>query len=68
MEVINMKNNRLKLLTNNKEVRLYIVDVTDLLEYSNIKEVETNFAKELYTKIFTCCSLLRGFLTERDQR
>ncbi len=68
MEVINMKNNLLKLLTNNKEVRLYIVDVTDILEYSNIKEVETDFAKGLYTKVFTCFSLLRGFLTERDQR
>lgn len=47
MEVINMKNNLLKLLTNNKEVRLYIVDITDILEYSNIKEVETDFAKGL---------------------
>lgn len=47
MEVINMKNNLLKLLTNNKEVRLYIVDVTDILEYSNIKEVETDFANGL---------------------
>lgn len=63
-----MKNNLLKLLTNDREVRLYIVDVTDILEHSNLKEMETDFAKELYTKIFTCCSLLRGFLTERDQR
>lgn len=47
MEVINMKNNLLKLLTNNKEVRLYIVDVKDILEYSNIKEVETDFANGL---------------------
>ncbi|MCR1899808.1 Hsp33 family molecular chaperone HslO [Irregularibacter muris] len=63
-----MKNNLLKLLTKDKEVRLYIVDTTDILEHSSLKEMETDFAKELYTKIFTCCCLLRGFLTERDQR
>lgn len=63
-----MNHNLLKMLTNDKEVRFYIVDITDILEYSSIKEMETDFAKELYTKIYTCCCLLRGFLTERDQR
>ena len=30
--------------------------------------MKTDFAKQLYTKIFTNCCLLRGFLTEIDQR
>lgn len=63
-----MKNNLLKLLTNDNEVRIYIIDVTEVLEHSNLKDMETDFANELYRKIFTCCCLLRGFLTERDQR
>lgn len=67
-EVINIMNNLLKLLTNDNKVRVYIANTTDILEYNNLKDIETDFSKELYRKIFTCCCLLRGFLTERDQR
>lgn len=67
-EVFNMKNNLLKLLTNNKEVRIYITDVTDVLEHSKLKNFKTDFSKELYIRMFTCCCLLRGFLTEKEQR
>lgn len=63
-----MKNNLIKLLTLDKEIRLYIVDTTDILVHSNLIDVKTDFAKQLYKKIFTSCSLLRGFLTEKDQR
>lgn len=63
-----MKNNLVKLLTSDKEIRLYIVDTTDILVQSKLKDIKTDFAKELYKKIFTSCSLLRGFLTEKDQR
>lgn len=63
-----MKNNLVKLLTNDKEIRMYIVDATDTLENSELKDMKTDFAKELYAKIFTNCCLLRVFLTERDQR
>ena len=63
-----MKNNLIKLLTSDKEIRLYIADTTELLRKSNLKDMRTYFAKQLYKEIFTTCSLLRGFLTEKDQR
>ena len=63
-----MKNNVIKLLTDNKEVRLFLVDSTTVLQASTVSEMKTSFAKELYTKIFTCCCLLRGFLSSDDQR
>ncbi|WP_026478696.1 Hsp33 family molecular chaperone HslO [Alkaliphilus transvaalensis] len=63
-----MKNNLIKLLTNDKEVRFFIVDTTEALKQSNLKEMKTDFSKELYAKVFTSCSLLRGFLTSEDQR
>jgi molecular chaperone Hsp33 len=68
MEVMTMKNNLVKLLTTDKEVRLFIVDVTSIIENSNLNGMKTDFARELYTKIFIDCCLLRGFLTEEDQR
>ena len=61
MEVINMKNNRLKLLTNNKEVRLYIVDVTDLLEYSNIKEVKQILQRGFIQRYLRVAAYCVGF-------
>lgn len=63
-----MKNNLLKLLTNDNEVRMYITDATDIIEQGNIKDIKSDFSKELYRRIFICCCLLRGLLTERDQR
>lgn len=63
-----MKNNLIKLLTLDKEIRLYIADTTDIMVNSNLKDMETDFAKQLYKQIFTSGSLLRGFLTEKDQR
>ena len=63
-----MKNNLIELLTSDKEIRLYIADTTELLRKSNLKDMRTYFAKQLYKEIFTTCSLLRGFLTEKDQR
>ncbi len=68
MEGISMKNNLVKLLTNDKEVRFFIVDTTEALKQSHLKEMKTDFSKELYVKVFTSCSLLRGFLTSEDQR
>lgn len=63
-----MKKNLVKLLTKDKEIRLFIVDVTDILERSNLKDMQTDFARQLYMNIFIDCCLLRGFLTEIDQR
>ena len=48
-----MKNNLVKLLTSDKKIRLYIVDTTDILVQSKLKDIKTDFAKELYKKIFT---------------
>lgn len=63
-----MKDNLIKLLTNDKEIRFFIVDTTESLKQSNLKEMKTDFSKELYVKVFTSCSVLRGFLTSKDQR
>lgn len=68
MEVMIMKKNLVKLLTKDKEIRLFIVDATSILEHSNLKNMKTDFARQLYTNIFIDCCLLRGFLTEVDQR
>lgn len=65
MEVRNMKK-LLKLLTKDKEIRIFIVDVANILEYSGLKEMKTDFVKKLYTNIFIDCCLLRGFMTEVD--
>lgn len=67
-EVTSMKNNLIKLLTLDKEIRLYITDTTDILINSNLKDMKTDVSKQLYKQIFTGCSLLYGFLTEKDQR
>ncbi|WP_055666654.1 Hsp33 family molecular chaperone HslO [Desnuesiella massiliensis] len=63
-----MKKNLVKLLTKDKEIRLFIIDATNILERSNLKNMKTDFARQLYTNIFIDCCLLRGFLTEVDQR
>jgi len=63
-----MKNNLIKLLTKDNEIRMYITDATDIIEHSNMNDIKSDFSKELYRKIFICCCLLRGLLTERDQR
>lgn len=68
MEVVIMKKNLLKLLTKDKAIRLFIVDVTKILERSNLKDMKTDFARQLYMNIFINCCLLRGFLTEVDLR
>ena len=68
MEVMIMKKNLVKLLTKDKEIRLFIVDATNILERSNLRDMKTDFARQLYTNIFIDCCLLRGFLTEIDQR
>jgi len=63
-----MKNNLIKLLTIDKEIRIYIVDATSILDNSTLKSIKTEFIKKLYTKLFANCCLLGGFLTENDQR
>jgi molecular chaperone Hsp33 len=63
-----MKKNLVKLLTKDKEIRIFIVDATNILERSNLKDMKTDFARQLYMNIFVDCCLLRGFLTEVDQR
>src|SRR5690625_436635 len=68
MEVMTMKKNLLKLLTKDKEIRIFIVDATHILESSNLKDMNSDFARQLYTNIFIDCCLLRGFLTEVDHR
>lgn len=68
MEVITMKKNLVKLLTKDKEFRIFIVDATSILEHSNLKDMKTDSARHLYTNIFIDCCLLRGFITEIEQR
>lgn len=68
MEVSIMKNNLIKLLTVNKDIRIYIVDAKDVLRHNNFKDIKTDFAKQLYMKIITNCCLLRGLLTDKSQR
>lgn len=68
MEVMDMRKNLVKLLTKDKEIRLFIIDATNILEGSNLKNMKTDFARQLYTNIFIDCCLLRGFLTEVEQR
>lgn len=63
-----MKKNLVKLLTKDKEIRIFIVDATNILERSNLMDMKTDFARQLYMNIFVDCCLLRGFLTEVDQR
>ncbi len=63
-----MKKNLVKLLTKDKEIRLFIVDATNIMERSNLKDMKTDFARQLYMNIFIDCCLLRGFLTEVGQR
>ena len=63
-----MKENFIKLLTKDKAVRIFLVDVSRILERSHLEEMKTDFAKHLYTNLFINCCLLLGFLTEDDQR
>lgn len=63
-----MINNLINLLTKDKETRLFMVDATNILEHSNLSNMKTEFARQLYTKIFINCCLLRGFITEIGQR
>lgn len=67
-EVMVMEKNLAKLITKDKEIRLFIVDASNILELSNLKDMKTDFAKKLYINIFIDCCLLRGFLTEVNQR
>lgn len=60
--------NFVKLLTNDKEIRIFMVEATNLLARSNLKVMKTDVARQLYTNFFINCCLLRGFLTEVDQR
>lgn len=57
-----------KLLTKDKEVRILIVDAENILKYSSLKNMKTDFSRQLYTNIFIDCCLLRGFITEEAQR
>lgn len=63
-----MKNNLLKLLTNDKEIRLYIVDATDMMNRNILQSIKTDTVKQLHKQLVTNCSLMRGLLTEVDQR
>lgn len=60
--------NFLKLLTNDKEIRIFLVEATSLLEESELKGMQTPLARQLYANIFVNCCLLWGFLTEAGQR
>ncbi|SEN51992.1 molecular chaperone Hsp33 [Amphibacillus marinus] len=60
--------NLVRFLTRDKEFRIFIVDVRSILECSYFKNMKTDFARQLYTNIFINCCLLRGFITEMDQR
>ena len=63
-----MMGNLVKLLTNDKDIRIFLAEATEILEGSNLKAMKTGFARRLYTNIFVDCCLLRGFLTEADRR
>lgn len=68
MGVMIMKKNLVKLLTKDREIRIFIVDATNILQRSNLKDMKTDFTRKLYMNIFIDCCLLRGFLSEVDQR
>lgn len=63
-----MNNNLLKLLTIDKEIRLYIVDATDMINRNILESIKTDRVKQLYKKLVINCCLMRGLLTEPDQR
>lgn len=57
-----------KLLTTDKQARLYLTDATEVLRQSGWEEIKTPDAQELYRTMFTICCLLRGLLTQEEQR
>ena len=63
-----MNNHLKKLITKDREIRLFLIDTTHILSENKLSEMKTEFANNLYTRLFTCCSLLRGLLATEDQR
>lgn len=59
----------LKLLTLEKDARLFVVDVTEPLRERRSPEVtaETETAQSLYKKVFTNCALMRGMLADEQR-
>ena len=53
-----MDNHLKKLITKDREVRLFLIDTTHILSENKLSEMKTEFANNLYTRLFTCCSLL----------
>jgi len=62
-----MSANLLKFLSNDREARLIVADVTAPLRTSRMGEVETETARKLYSKIYTNCALLQGLLTDEQR-
>lgn len=66
-EVLGMEKNLLKLLTVDREIRLFVVDVTKVLRFSALRAMRAEPARQLYVKIFANCALLRGLLTPEQR-
>ena len=62
-----MEKNLLKLLTVDREIRLFVVDVTKVLRFSALRAMRAEPARQLYVKIFANCALLRGLLTPEQR-
>ncbi|OUN00746.1 MAG: hypothetical protein BAA04_00320 [Firmicutes bacterium ZCTH02-B6] len=59
--------NLIRLLSSDGQVRLVVVDVTEPLRTSRLREVTAHAAQELYKQIYTNCALLRGLLGEEER-
>src|SRR5690606_20757669 len=66
-EVLGMEKNLLKLLTVDREIRLFAVDVTKVLRFSALRAMRAEPARQHYVKIFANCALLRGLLTPEQR-
>src|SRR5690606_2036975 len=64
---LRMEKNLLKLLTVDREIRLFVVDVTKVLRFSALRAMRAEPARQLYVKIFANCALLRGLLTPEQR-
>lgn len=63
-----MNNNLYKLLTDDNQIRLFITDSSKMINYGILNSIRTDTVRQIYKKLITICSLLRGLLTEADQR
>lgn len=63
-----MTNNLIKLLTIDKQIRLYLVDATDIINLNILEDIKADTVKQFYKQLVTNCSLMRGLLSEEDQR